>query len=105
MPFIDEVVVGSTVSAGVGWTLTCAEGNTADVNDAVSNDTAVCAPLDGCSSINVVMGDPTAIVGPGNNTEFITVVAIAMDTSTADVTLTSMLEDSTTELWPKKMCD
>ena len=81
-----------------------------DVNDAASNDTAVCASKDRCSSIDVVMGDPTAIVGPGDTTEFITVknplvFAIAMDTSTADVTLTSMLEDSTTELWPKIMCD
>lgn len=67
------------------------------------------ALCDAFTVIDVPLGDPTVIVGPGDTTKFKRlenpfVVVTAMDTFTADVTLTfnTMLEDSTSELLPKK---
>ena len=81
--------------------------------------------------MDVPLSDPTVIVGRGNTIDVITVenpsvVVIALDTCTADVTVTfpdiialdtstadstvtfwriAMLEDCATELLAKKMCD
>jgi len=68
----------------------------------------VAARIDACTTIDDLLGDPTVIVGPGNTIDVTTlenpsVVVVAPDTSSADVTVTftTMLEDSASELLPE----
>jgi len=106
--FTEEVVVSFNVEAAFGSTLTCTEGNALDVNDAVPDDPGVAARIDACTAIDDLLGDPTVIVGPGDTIDVTTlenpsVVVVAPDTSSADVTetFTTMPEDSTTEFLPE----
>jgi len=79
------------------------------MNDAAPDDPGVVALGDACTAIDDPLGDPTVIVGPGDTIDVTTlenpsVVVIAPDTSSADVTVTftTMLEDSASELLAKK---
>ena len=103
------MVVGFTVDAVVVSTLTCAEGNAVDVNDAAPDDPVVFALEDDGTAIFVSLGDSTVIVALGDTTDTITlknptVVVVALDSSTFDVVtaIATLLEDSAAELLPKQ---
>ena len=130
LPFTEEVVVGFTVAAVMDLTPNCAVSSAVDVNDAAPDDTGMVVVEDAWTPIDVPLSDPTVIFGRGNTIDVITLenpsfVVIALDTGTADATVTftdiialdtstadstvtfwriAMLEDCATELLPKKKC-
>ena len=98
---VSVIKLGAVVARG--------KGNAADLDDATPDDSAVFALGDACTIIDVPLGDLTVIVVLGDATDAVplenrSVVCVALDSFTADVTVTvtTMLEDSATQLLPKK---
>ena len=86
--------------------MACGKDNTADLDNAASEDTTMFALGDACTIIDVPLG--TVIFALGDATDAVPLenrsfVCVALDSFKADVTVavTTMLEDSATELLPK----
>ena len=100
---VSAVTLPAVVACG-NW------GNTVDLHDAASDDTAVFALGDACTVTVVLLGDPTVLVGLRDTTDDVTlrntfVDCVALDTSADDITMSFMttLKDRAAELSPKNV--